>query len=364
MRRPLESFVRRWWAGDAGVPGAVLSAALLPAELVYRLGAGLRNLSYDRGWLRALRPGIPVVSVGNLVVGGAGKTPVSGWIARILADAGRVPAVVSRGYGEDELRLHRRWNEDVPVYAARDRAEAVRLAAEEGRRCAVLDDGFQHRRVGRDLDLVLVPVEEEIGGRLLPRGPFREPSSALRRADRIVLTRRTAEDDRAREMEERIRRTWPDLPVSRLRLVPDGWSTVDGETTRPPTGPVLAVTGIARPAPFVELVEGATGSSVELMTFPDHHQFTAADYREIRRRAGSRTIATTEKDAVRIRDASALGNHLRVLRLRVEEEGEGAGGLRRSLLRATAASPRAGEGRGGPTSEGEAIRGSRSGSEP
>lgn len=334
MRRRLEPFVRRWWEGDAGLPGALLSATLLPAEALYRVAVALRNRAYDRGWLAVQRPEIPVVSVGNVVAGGAGKTPVAAWIARILADEQRAPAVISRGYGVDELRLHRRWNPDVPVYVSSDRAEGVRRAAAADRRCAVLDDGFQHRRLARNLDLVLVPVEEALPGRLLPRGPFREPAGALRRADRVVLTRRTAGIGRTRDVERRVRMIAPTRPVHRLRLAPDGWTTLDGEAASPPRGEVLAVTGIARPRPFAELVERESGGPVELMTFPDHHDFTDADVREIRRRASGRAVALTEKDAVRIRDRSELGNPLRVLRLRVVEEG--GDDLRHAVLRATA----------------------------
>lgn len=340
MRRRLEPFLRRWWEGDAGLPGALLSATLLPAEALYRGAVALRNRAYDRGWLAVHRSDIPVVSVGNVVAGGAGKTPVAAWIARILADEGRAPAVISRGYGADEVRLHRRWNPDVPVYVSSDRAEGVRLAAAADRRCAVLDDGFQHRSLGRDLDLVLVPVEEPLPGRLLPRGPFREPAGALRRAHRVVLTRRTAGTERTRDVERRIRRIVPTRPVHRLRLAPNGWTTLDGEETAPPGGEVLAVTGIARPRSFAELVEREARGPVELMTFPDHHAFTEDEVREIRHRASGRAVVLTEKDAVRIPDRHELGNPLRVLRLRVVEEGDDD--LRSAVLRATAAAPPSG----------------------
>lgn len=347
MRRLAESLIRTLWARDPSPAARALSLALVPLEFLYRGGVALRNAAYDRGWLSTVEAPVPVVSVGNLSVGGTGKTPVSAWIARLLADRGRAPALVSRGYGKDELSLHRRWNPDVPVVADPDRVRAARSAALEGRAVVVLDDGFQHRRLSRALDLVLLAVEDpwvdgEGRERLLPRGPLREPSTALHRADWVLLTRRVATERRARRAEARIRALAPELRVARVRLAPRDWVTLDGREAEPPPGAMLAVTGIARPRGFGEMVKRTAPGPVELMSFPDHHPFTPADLRSIGERAAGRPVVTTEKDAVRLVGLPDRPDDVRVLRLRVEVE-TGKGELRRALLATSAGRPTAGE---------------------
>ncbi len=336
MRRRLEPLLRRLWRGEARGWQGLLDAALVPAELAYRIGVRLRNWAYDRGILPATTPPLPTVSVGNVLVGGTGKTPVSAWVARTLADRERAPALVSRGYGGDEVRLHRRWNPDVPVLADRDRLRAAHHAAGSRSRCVVLDDGFQHRRIGRSLDLVLHPVESAGRTRLLPRGPYRDPPSAMARADWIVLTRRTAGEAEAQRVERRLRHRFPDVRVARIRLVPGGWTTLRGTAASPPVGPgLVALTGIARPESFATLAERLTGSEVELVRFADHHAFTPDELSAVRRKAGDRPIVLTEKDAVRIDPPSRLPPSTRVLRLEVEVE-TGEAELLQALLDVTA----------------------------
>lgn len=185
----VDRWVRRWWAGDAGVPGRIADVLAAPAEGAFRAAAALRGRGFDGGWIGVERAGVPVVSVGNLTVGGAGKTPFAAWLARRLADGGRRPAVVLRGYGADEVSLHREWNPSIPVFAASRRIDGARRAAEAGAEVVVLDDGFQHRRLARDVDIVLIdatrPPDRDA---LLPAGFLREPPSALARADAVVIT--------------------------------------------------------------------------------------------------------------------------------------------------------------------------------
>ena len=167
----LREWVPRWWRGEGGAAGRVLDAVLAPGELLFRSAAAMRNQAYDRGMLRTAVGSIPVVSVGNLAVGGAGKTPVSAWIAGRLAGWGHRPALVLRGYGADEILVHRELNPGVPVLAAAHRIEAVQQAVELGCDVAVVDDGFQHRALHRDLDIALIAADGwESNPRLLPRG--------------------------------------------------------------------------------------------------------------------------------------------------------------------------------------------------
>jgi tetraacyldisaccharide 4'-kinase len=288
-------------------------ALAAPAEWAFRCAVALRNLRHDRlGGARA--EGLRVVSVGNLALGGTGKTPLAAWAARTLAAAGWSPAVLSRGCGRDELLLHRRWNPDLPVLADPDRAAAAAAARAAGATAVVLDDGFQHRRLARDVDVVLLAAEDAFPVRLLPRGPFREPVAALARAHGVVVTRRLAAAADAEELAARLQRLFPGLAVTRVALVPCGWQHLDGTPAPPPEGPALAVTSVARPEAFAVQVGREIGTPPELLAFPDHHEFTAADVKALRARAGKRTVVVTEKDAVKLLAWDAtLGPSLRVL---------------------------------------------------
>lgn len=312
---PAETWVRRWWSGDAGAAGAVMDGLAWPLEAAFRAGVRLRNLSYDHGWLEAARPPIPVLSVGNLSVGGTGKTPMSAWLARRLADCGLRVALAVRGYAFDEILLHRRWNRDIPVLAARRRIRAVAAAAAAGAELAILDDGFQHRSIRRDADVVLVAAEAAARLRLLPRGPLREPRDALGRADLIVVTRRAASPEQAEHVAAELAMIAPGVPFAHVAFRPAGWQRLDGAPAAAPAAEVLAVAGIARPDLFAAGVWTAGDRAVELLAFPDHHSYTRADVATIRRRAGARTVVTTEKDAVKLlRFAERLGE-CRVLAL-------------------------------------------------
>jgi tetraacyldisaccharide 4'-kinase len=330
MRPSGEALLQEAWGGGGGAPGAALRALTAPLELLMRGGVALRNEGFSRGWLRSEAGPIPVVSVGNLTVGGTGKTPVTGWLVRVLREVGGQPAVISRGYGSDELALHRRWSPDVPVIAAPRRIEGVRRAASEGAEIVVLDDGFQHRALRRDLDLVLVAAEQPERVHLLPRGPYREALHSLGRADRVLVTRRTASRDEADRRIDEIRRMHPGLPVHPVLLRPGGWRTLRDGHAAPPHGPALAVTSIAGPAAFAAMVRLITGNAVELLAFPDHHEYRADEVAALSELAAGRPILTTEKDAVKLGAFSSLLADVRVLTLEVVVE-EDEAGLRRAV---------------------------------
>lgn len=328
MRNAVHAWVRRWWRGEAGAAGIVLDVLTLPLELLWRGGAALAAARWRNGGIPVA--GLRVVSVGNLAVGGTGKTPVAAWACRILAGAGEGPALVARGYGRDELLLHRRWNPEVPVVADPDRVAAAREARRTGAAVAVLDDGFQHRRLARELDLVLLAAEDPFPGKLLPRGPYREGPGALARADAVIVTRRTAPAAGAEALAVEVRRRRPGLPVARAALVPGGWASLEGEPAAAPEGPLLVATAVARPEGVRAHAAEMAGTGAELLAFPDHHEFTPQDAGRIRERAGGRTVVVTEKDAVKLVPLSELLGPCRVLvqELRWEEGEE----LVRSLL--------------------------------
>ena len=301
----LRTWVPRWWAGDAGAGGAVLSAALLPAEGAFRGVAALRNAAYDRGVLRAEQAPVPVVSIGNLAVGGAGKTPVAAWVAARLRERGRRPGVALRGYGEDEVLVHRELNPEVPVFAAARRIEAARAAAAAGCDVVVLDDGFQHRALARDLDVVLIAAEGwQSKRRALPRGPWREGPGALGRADAVVLTRKSAPRARAEAVTREVERWAAGKTLASCHLAPARLTGLHGgadlESSALEGRAVLAVAGLAEPGPFVEHLRAA-GARVEEALFGDHHTFTSAEAARLAERAGERMVVMTRKDAVKLR---------------------------------------------------------------
>lgn len=356
MRASLERFAWRMWRGEAGVVGQAVGALLLPFEGLWRLVTRARNRRLDRGGAASVE-GLLVVSVGNVAVGGTGKTPLSAWVAARLRDSGLRPCILLRGYGSDEAELHAAWNPDVPVEVDPDRVSAAHRARARGCDVAVLDDGFQHRAVDRILDVVLVSAEDPIPGAVLPRGPYREPLSALRRADVVVVTRRSGGSDvahmRAADLEAA---GWlsDGATVACVHLAADGavplvrWAASVGVADRgvgsegddardhgwDASDGVVALTSVARPEAFradvamlcgcvAELDEGGWPESVgvgsatveadlavtELVAYPDHHDFTAADARHARARAGARPIFMTEKDAVKLRVfAEVLGD--------------------------------------------------------
>jgi tetraacyldisaccharide 4'-kinase len=280
---------------------------LAPLAWVYGAITGIRNAAYDTGVLRSHALGLPTVSVGNLSVGGTGKTPVSAWVAQELARRGARPAILLRGYGDDEPRVHARLTPGAIIVADPDRVAGARRARAAGATVLVLDDGFQHRRARRDLDLVLVAAEQGAARRRLPAGPLREPARALRRADALLVTRKTASAQEAEEVGERWSRAAPGIAVIHLHLgAGELRPAVPAPGAPPPPVPrlagrrVLAVSAIGAPEAFEGQLRAA-GAEVERARFPDHHAFGDSDVRELARRAeAAGLVVCTLKDAVKL----------------------------------------------------------------
>jgi tetraacyldisaccharide 4'-kinase len=336
MRRP-DEFAREVWSGGGGAAGSALRVLLAPAEAGYGAVVRARNGAYDRGWLRSERVDVPVISIGNISLGGAGKTPFAAWMARRLMEWGRRPAIALRGYGEDEILLHRELNPDVPVFRGTRRVEAAREAVAAGRDVVVLDDAFQHRALARDLDIVLVPVEGwEPRPRLVPRGPWRERPRALGRADAIVLTRKSADAARAVQVEREVARMHPRIPIIQCALLPSRLVPLHGGAARGMDAldgrKVLGVAALAVPEPFIEhLVEA--GAEVDGATYPDHHPFDANDAADLVQWAGGRMMVMTHKDAVKLRPLLPASAEAYVLEQAVTIE-NGADALDAALRRA------------------------------
>jgi tetraacyldisaccharide 4'-kinase len=285
---------------------------LTPFERIFGGVVGARDILYDAGWLPAVATAIPAVSVGNLTVGGTGKTPVAAWIARGLRDRGARPAVILRGHGADEPLVHRRLNPDVAVVVGADRVAAIARAAAQGADVAVLDDAFQHRRVQRMADLVLVSADRWTADiRLLPAGPWREPLKAVRRATLVIVTRKAATDRAVESVHERLSAVAPGIPRVSIRLEPtalvsaDAVGAADNAPEVRPLGTIAgatvhAVLSIADPAAFVSQLQ-ARGATVVAKVFPDHHDFSEADVHGIASElARDALVVCTLKDAVKL----------------------------------------------------------------
>jgi tetraacyldisaccharide 4'-kinase len=301
------------WHSESG--WARLTRALLtPASIAWREGMALRRAMYERGWLASHAPAIPALSVGNLSVGGTGKTPVAAYIARELRLRGAHPALLIRGYGGDEPMVHALSNFDVPVVINEDRVSAARESIALGCDVAVLDDAFQHRRVQRIVDIVLIAAEQFDGSfRTLPGGPYREGTSALERADLILITRKADSRDRALRVKGMLQRVTNRplgivaLPLGTLRDAVRTMRAQDGGPL-PDEQPiqwlrdrdVLAIAGVGNPAAFGDQLS-AMGARVTLIPFKDHHPFSRDDALDLARRAeGKDFVVCTLKDAVKL----------------------------------------------------------------
>lgn len=337
----MAAFVRQRVWRRRGVTGSLAWVALRPLSAVFAAAVEARNLAYAAGLMRATRASLPVVSVGNLAVGGAGKTPFSLWLAEALRHRGWQPAIVLRGYGgaarqatvaavggrlhapvdavgDEAAMLGKRFAGAVVV--SRVRAEGVGLAGGAGCDVAVLDDGFQHRRLARDCDVVLVGA---VGGPLLPAGRLREPLRALGRADIVVQVSKGAAG--GAQPLHGVRG-----PIFQARFVGSALvESVAGQWHERPLGllagrRVATVSGIADPQPFHELVRQWEARIVEIIAVEDHHRYTPDDWRRIAGRTrDADLVITTEKDLVKLELFPFARGKLLALRIAPEvDEGE------------------------------------------
>jgi len=275
---------------------------LWPVSLVFAVAAAARRILYQLRIFRSAHPGIPVIVVGNLTVGGTGKTPLVIWIAEFLAKNGWTPGVISRGYGgraaepraatlaadpaevgDEPILISRRGN--CPVWIGPDRVQvaAALRAAEPKVNVLISDDGLQHYRLRRDIEIAVVDQRGFGNGFLLPAGPLREPRGRLKTVDRVVVHGETMhlEGDTAHRMTDANERR----PLAAFK----------GQK-------VHAVAGIGDPSRFFSHLEKA-GMKIVPHPFPDHHPFTPADIDEATASHPDLPVLLTEKDAVKLRSA-------------------------------------------------------------
>ena len=305
-------------SGEAsGLGPAAARTGLAVLAVGYRAGLAAANLRRRLAGAPRRAP-CPVLSVGNLTVGGTGKTPMVAYLATFLAAKGYRPLIASRGYGaeaggtnEEAAELALRCP-DVPHVQDPDRLRAIRHALASGEGCdvAILDDGFQHRRLARDLDIVLLDGLCPFGyGHLLPRGLLREPPSALGRSDVIVITRADLAQPAAlaHTRSEAARYAAPGTPVLTAAHRPAGLVFADGTREAPDRldgRTVAAACGIGNPEAFRETLERLGACIVRFDAFRDHHAYTAGDLARLQRtarEAGAAVLVTTGKDFVKWR---------------------------------------------------------------
>jgi tetraacyldisaccharide 4'-kinase len=309
-----------------------------PLSPLYSCLMANRSSLYRRGVFKQHKLEVPVISVGNLVLGGTGKTPLVHSIAHFLQRQNRRPAILSRGYkgsassavnivsngadilldaeqaGDEPLLLAEKLP-DVPVITGKKRVETGRFAIDTyGVDSLILDDGFQHLSLKRDINLVLFSADKFLGnGLVLPGGELREPISALKRADAFILSGvDTPLNEQEREFIKLLNSLFPETPAFTGSFVTDGWlvrtragshetlsfSEVSGV-------PVYGFCGIARPKSFQNSLEQLNMNMTGFQSFRDHHAYTAADIKSLYANgssSGAQALITTEKDLVKIRD--------------------------------------------------------------
>lgn len=306
-----------------GALATSLRGLLAASSAVYWVGQRLHFAAYNLGIRGVHQAGLPVVSVGNLTVGGTGKTPLVELLARRLSEAGLTVAILSRGYGaasqgldNDEVALLREnLGDGVLQVVDADRVVGATQARLLGAHVAILDDGFQHRRLARDVDLVVIDATRPFGfGWLLPRGLLREPVSGLARASAVVISRADQVSAGARDaILQRLEGLGFRGPVALLGMKPRAVYRVgpQGRLGAPESAQqalagrsVAALSAVGNPHAFVQMLDDLGARVVHGETFRDHYRYRGEDLQSAARRAesaGAELIVTTQKDGVKLR---------------------------------------------------------------
>lgn len=318
-----------------GLPASVARGALRLAEVPYTLAVAWRNRRFDTGRLPIYRPAVPVVSVGNLTLGGTGKTPCVAWIARWFRARDVRVAILSRGYGaqagrpnDEALELEQQLP-DVPHLQHPDRSQSAHVAVDElDMQILLLDDGFQHRRLARDLDLVLLDALAPFGhGHVFPRGLLREPPTSLARAQLVALSRADMVDASSRAaIRQQVAQLAPSAGWLELAHHPQALLDCDG-TEQPiaqlASRPVAAFCGLGNPEGFRRTLTACGCDLRAWRVFPDHHAYQRRDVEELSAWAEAADVdlvLCTGKDLVKLglprlgrRPLAALQIGLRIL---------------------------------------------------
>lgn len=306
-----------------GVAATCARAGLFVASVAYRLAISLRNGLFDLGLKPTFRSTVPVISIGNITTGGTGKTPLVALVCQMLLQADQHPGIVSRGYrsvdgnANDEKLVLEILCPDTPHKQNPDRVAAVKFLTSQpniasGQRVnvIVMDDGFQHRRLHRDLNIVLIDATNPFGhGYLLPRGLLREPLSSLKRADVVIITRSDLVSESAlAKIEDAVITAAPELAERILRVVfqPTNLRRRDGSLMQlndAAAANVHLMAGIGNPEAFETTAVRAELHVTGTSWFPDHHHYSDADIEQVMQQAAASDgalVVTTLKDLVKL----------------------------------------------------------------
>jgi len=294
-----------------------LRALLSVAAGGYLMGVGLRNFLYDKKWLKTYSANVPVISVGNITAGGTGKTPLVIWLCKFLQQKNIQCAILTRGYKaaknlklktqtyKDEMAIFAESCPQAKVIINPDRvAGAAEALGKFGAKVLIMDDGFQHRRLARDLDIVTIDALRPFGyGRMLPAGVLREPVTALKRADAVVITKCDQIDKtQLAEIEKKLQITNPDLVIARSVHQPTcAKSTGDKEISLEQLKDkrIFAFCGIGNPQAFLNTVRRVPANLVGWKIYNDHYHYSDIDIADIYEQAKNSKadlILTTQKD--------------------------------------------------------------------
>jgi tetraacyldisaccharide 4'-kinase len=317
-----------------GISAAMLRCGLRLLEVPYSAAMSVRNRFYDKQVLPIHRFAVPIISVGNLTLGGTGKSPMGARLCRFFIERNLRPGLVSRGYkgnpneGNDEFREMSHRFPTVPHFQHKDRAAAIQtLLRTEPVDLIILDDAFQHRRVERNVDIVLLDATAPFGfGHVFPRGTLREPLKSLRRADVVLLTRSDLADEAERQkIRQQVLAVNPNIIWGETIHVPTSLVSLESFCAEPIESicgqSALAFCGIGNPAAFRKTLERCGVQTAKLIPFPDHYRYTVRDADELVRTAkelGTDLILCTMKDLVKLHRPEFAGLPFRAVSIEIQ----------------------------------------------
>jgi tetraacyldisaccharide 4'-kinase len=323
---------------QSGFIAAIFKSTLSTFTLPYLTVLNTRSTLYKKGILRSTRLPVKVISIGNITTGGTGKTPLVEFSVKYLSEIGKKVAILSRGYGgnsssqesneivNDECLALKENIQDVPVLAGRDRVKNGKKAINEfGVDCVVLDDGFQHFKLKRDLDIVVIDALNPFGGgNLIPRGILREPLKNLKRADLFIISHCNQSNEQTiKSIYTTLNRINSDAPVCESNHSPVHIDNIiDGtilETEWLKGKRIYALSAIGNPESFAFTLKELDADLIRHRVFSDHHNYTQAEIDDVTSEAqslGAEAIIVTQKDMVKIRKMNI--KDVNILSLKIE----------------------------------------------